>query len=190
VRRLACLSLPLTLALVGCPDRPLEVAKSLAAQGQHAEAGARFLEVAKADPADLAAWDGAVEAFCHRLHDVGRCMETLDLELELLGNLQRHRDALSEALERRARDRIAQGMVDAGLADLDRAEKAAPERAAVQVVRARALIMRGERAAALAALERARKLDPEDPEVDEVLRLVPSLPADDPGAPTEGFGGD
>ncbi|MCB9645657.1 MAG: hypothetical protein H6730_03530 [Deltaproteobacteria bacterium] len=189
MRRLA---LPLAfaaVALLGCPDRPLDEAKALAARGEHAEAGARFLAAAKADPANLAAWDGAVESYCRAAADVGRCMEVLDLELEVLGNLQRHRDALSEALERRARARLSQGMVDAALEDVARAEKAAPERAAVQVVRARALIMRGERAAAVEALERARKLDPEDREVDQVLELVPSVPEDDPDAPSEGFGG-
>ena len=51
------------------------------------------------------------------------------LELEMLGNINRHREALSVALEKRARLRLEKGMAKGALMDLARAIKASPWRA-------------------------------------------------------------
>ena len=162
------------LILAACPDRQLDDARSLLEAGKLDEAGRAFVALARADPANLAAWDGAVQVWCRDQINVGECMSVLDLELKLLGNLQRHRDALSEVLERRARARLEQGLIDAAFADLARAEKAAPERASVYVAQARAHMMRGDRAAMLEALDRAKKRDPGLAEADALYRIVPS----------------
>jgi len=188
-RYVALCSLPLALALAGCPSSEMEDAKALAAGGRYLEAGAAFKDIARADPANLAAWDGAIDAFCRKEVRVGECMGVLDLELELLGNLDRHADALSEALDARARARLEQGLVDPALADLARAEKAAPDRAPVLVTKARALIMKGQSEAALEALYRAKKIDPSFAEADEVFRLVPKEDTKPHAPPEEQFGG-
>ncbi len=177
------LSLVATTLITGCPDQRLAAARRLAAQGQPQKAAEAFVALAKADPANLGAWDGAVQIWCRDLANVGKCMSVLDLELKLLGSLQRHRDALSEVLERRARARLAQGLVDAALADLDRATKAGPNRASVHAARARAHMMRGAREDMLRALKRAKTLDPHLAEVDALYRLLPSE------ARHDGFGG-
>ncbi|MEL7372300.1 MAG: tetratricopeptide repeat protein [Myxococcota bacterium] len=174
-----------------CPDGQLADARRLAQAGRTEEAGAAFVALAKADPANLAAWDGAVQLWCHDQINVGECMSVLDLELQLLGNLQRHRDTLSEVLERRARARLAQGMVDAALTDLERAIKAAPERATVYTARARAFMMMGRSEEGRLALRTARKLQPKLTEIDELYR---SMPAADtatisPSPGTDEFGG-
>lgn len=184
--------LPLLLLpslLCGCPSSEMDDAKALAAQGRFLEAGETYRRIARTDPANIAAWDGAVDAFCRREVRVGECMGVLDLELELLGNLERHADALSEALETRARARLEQGLVEPALADLARAEKAAPDRPPVLVTKARALIAKGDREAALEALYRAKKLDPEVAGADEVFQLVPKPPAAAEPSPDEQFGG-
>lgn len=175
--------------LAGCPSDPLADARAKAAAGEHAAAGAAFFEAAKADPANLAAWDGAVTNYCGRTPNVGDCMTVLDTELQVLGTLQRHQDALSEVLERRGRARIESGIVEAGLADLARAEKAAPERASVLVARAKGLVMLGRSKEAQAALHRAKRLQPDVPGADEVFRMIPKAPTATVTAPEETFGG-
>lgn len=168
-------------AISGCPDDTLDRARTLEAEGRFQEAGDLYVYLAKKDPANLGAWDGAVELWCTKQVNVGECMGVLDLELEILGNLQRHHDALSEVLERRARARIEAGMAKAALPDLDRAQKAAPERASVYCARARALIALGSAVEARAALDHAKKLDPQNTEADELYAELPS---------EAGFGGD
>ncbi len=155
-------------------------AKELEQLGQLKEAADRYWSIAKDDPANLGAWDGAVRIWCKLDINVGRCMEVLELELDVLGNLQRHQDALSEVLELRARARMEQGLANAALSDLVRSEKAAPERASVLIAKARALVMLGRRKDAIAALDRARKLEPKNVELQEVTRMLPQ---------EEGFGG-
>lgn len=182
--RPAALALALVLA-GGCTQTPIEAADALARDGKKVEALAAFKAIAKKDPAHLAAWDRAVALACRELVDVGECLGVLDLELELLGKLDRHHDALGEVLERRARARVDQGLLDAALDDLARAERAAPERAGVFVVRALALVARGERAAARASLERAAVLDPQAPGLSAAAARVEGMAADD--AP---FGGE
>ena len=175
----------LSFALTGCPDRQLDDARALIEAGRYEEAGEAFVALAKADPANLGAWDGAVRLWCRDQVNVGRCISVLDLELQLLGTLQRHRDALAEVLERRARARLEQGLVEPALDDLERAIKAAPERPSVHVAQARAYMMKGEADAMLKALDLAKKLDPRQVEADELYQLVPTASvADD-----EGFGG-
>lgn len=181
-RALAALVLTLP-ALAGCPDRPLDRGAELEAKGQLTEAGELYVELVKLDPANLPAWDRAVELWCKKKVDVGQCMNVLDLELDKLGNLARHHDALAEVLELRARARIEQGIVDAALSDLDRAERASPKRATLYTARARALIHVGRRADAVTALKRARDLEPTNAEIEELLKLLPE------DAPDDGFGG-
>lgn len=171
--------------LASCAQTPIEAAEALAQRGQKAEALAAFKAIAKQDPAHLAAWDRAVALACRELVDVGECLGVLDLELELLGKLDRHHDALGEVLERRARARVEQGLLDAALDDLARAERAAPERAGIFVVRALALVARGDRAAAKVALEHAVALDPQAPGLSAAAARVEGMAADD--AP---FGGE
>jgi tetratricopeptide (TPR) repeat protein len=166
---------------LGCPDDTLDRARELEREGRIQEAGDLYVYLAKKDPANLGAWDGAVALWCKKHVNVGECMGVLDLELDLLGNLQRHHDALSEVLELRARARIEAGMAKAALADLDRARKAAPERASVFCARARALIMLGHGEEARDALDQAKKLEPKNAEADQLYRELPSSP---------GFGGD
>ncbi|MEM7679354.1 MAG: hypothetical protein AAF449_25555 [Myxococcota bacterium] len=167
--------LALSLAMAGCPDTRLAEARRLAGAGHTDKAGAAFVALAKADPANLGAWDGAVQLWCNDQVNVGECMSVLDLELQLLGDLQRHRDVLSEVLERRARERLTQGMVDAALSDLDRAAKAAPERATVYTARARAFMMLGRTEAIRRALKKAKKLEPRLSEIDELYRQIPGV---------------
>lgn len=181
--------LVLVLGILGCPDRPLQRAFEDLQAGRFEEAGDAFFREARHDPAHLAAWDGAVEVWCRRAVHVARCLEVLDAELELLGSVERHRDALSHSLETRARARLQSGLVDAALSDLERAAKAAPERSSVPVAEARGLVMLGRREAAIEALERARRLDPRNPEIEEVLRLLPGAGRPTPAPPQEGFGG-
>ena len=173
------------LVLGGCARTPIEAAEALAQAGKSAEALEAFKAIAKKDPAHLAAWDRAVALACRELVDVGECLGVLDLELELLGKLDRHHDALGEVLERRARARVEKGLLDAALDDLARAERAAPERAGVFVVRALALVARGDRAAAKVALEHAAVLDPKAPGLSAAAARVEGMAADD--AP---FGGE
>lgn len=167
----------------------MEQAKDLSRQGSHPQAGELFFAIAKSDPANLGAWDGAIDSFCRKEARVGRCMDVLDYELQVLGNLERHKDALGEALEARARARLEQGLLEAALSDLDRSDRAAPGRPATLVLRARALLMQGQRQPALDALYKAKKLDPNFEEADEVFELVPD---EVPGAqrpPEAAFGG-
>ncbi|MCB9654752.1 MAG: tetratricopeptide repeat protein [Deltaproteobacteria bacterium] len=159
--------------LAGCPSSDVHRARSLETAGKLEEAAALYLAAAKADPANLAAWDGAVETSCRKSTHVGACLNVLDLELNTIGTLERHQDALGEVLEARARARLEQGLVEAALDDLDRAEKAAPNRASVHVVRARAAMMRGDREGAIASITRARTLDPASEEANEVLKALP-----------------
>ena len=168
--------------LCGCPERPLAAAEAHLAAGDPKAAGAAFVDAAKRDPANLAAWDGAIDAHCVRRVDVGDCLNVLDLELQILGDLQRHRDVLSEVLERRARERLTAGMADAALADLARAEKAAPNRAVIHAIRARVYLSLGRRAEALESIRRAKTIDPR---LEETDRIISELPP-----PDEAFGGE
>ena len=182
----------LAISLTACPDRRLQDARTLAEAGKSREAAEAFVALAKSDPANLAAWDGAIQIWCQDEIHVGQCMSVLDLELKLLGTLQRHRDALAEVLERRARARLAQGMMNAAIDDLERSVKAGPERATVHAARARVFMMQGDRARMLEALKRARTLDPNLAEVETLYGLVPTEPGQaDAEPPSEaGFGGE
>lgn len=150
-------------------------------------AGERFLAIAKADPAHLAAWDGAVDAWCRQSLNVDRCLKVLDLELDRLGSIARHHDALAVSLEGRASARLDAGFVDAALEDLSRAARAAPDRPEVPLVQARAHAMRGDREAAVRALERAAKLSPHHPGLAPTRALLPTAPQ--PAETEPGFGG-
>ncbi|MBK6684037.1 MAG: tetratricopeptide repeat protein [Deltaproteobacteria bacterium] len=174
----------LFLCLTACPDRPLEEGQRLEAAGRFDEAGEVYLTTAKDDPANLAAWDAAVDLWCRRQINVGQCMIVLDVELQLLGTLDRHQDALAEVLELRARARLEQGMTDAAWSDLVRAEKAAPKKASVLVAMARVKVALGQSAEAEALLDRAKRLDPKQAEADELLKSLPKTPP-----PEENFGG-
>jgi tetratricopeptide (TPR) repeat protein len=170
--------------LSACPSNDIEKARALEREGKIEEAGELYLDLAKKDPANLAAWDGAVELYCRKHVHVGQCMGVLDLELDRLGNLERHHDALSEVLELRARARIEQGIIDAAIADLERAEKAAPKRSTVYSARARAFVHLGKMDEARVQLERAKELDPQNEEIAEVWKLLPV-----PGEGRDDFGG-
>jgi len=163
-----------------CPDKPLQKARELEAAEKKEEAAEAYATAAKADRANLSAWDGALRIWCKELARIDKCLELLDLELATLGNLSRHQDYLSEALEIRARKRIGQGLVKSALMDLKRAQKAGPARASVHVAQAIAYSAIGVRHLAIQALERARKLDPQNPEILKVARRLPD---------EEGFGG-
>lgn len=176
--------------LAGCPDRPLDRARALEEKGDLREAGELYVDAAKADPANLAAWDAAIELWCRKSFNVGECMGVLDLELKLLGNVERHKEALSEVLELRARARSEQGLIDAALSDLDRAQRAMPNRSTVYSARARALLKQGLREEALTALKRARELDRKNAEVDELAKAIAEKKtAEKPKAGEEKFGG-
>lgn len=186
-------ALPLSALLfsafvAACPTREIDRARELAARGAHKEAGELYVDIARADPANLAAWDGAVDAWCRRSVHVGECMNVLDLELKLLGNLERHKEALSEVLELRARSRIEQGLIDAALDDLSRAERASASRSSVFAARARAYAHVGDRDRALVAIERARELDPRNEELAELLGLLPGEAPRDETREGEAFG--
>lgn len=170
---------------VGCPDDPLAKPRGLEARGEFAQAAQAYVDVARADPANLAAWDGAVRVACEVRLDVAACLKVLDFELEVLGSVQRHADALATSLERRARARLEQGMVEAAAADLRRAEAAAPERGVVHATWARLHLARGDVEAARRALEEARHRTPDLPELKGLYQLLESAAPSDP----EGFGG-
>lgn len=172
----------MSTAIAGCPSDPLAEARGLEARGERVEAAESFRRAAKRDPANLAAWDGAVRLYCEELARVGECLSTLDLELDLIGNVVRHTAAYASALEQRARARLESGMPAEAEADIERALRVTPERASLYVVRARARLARGERAAAEKDLARARQLDPAETEADEVVEILRAEP--------EGFGGD
>ena len=178
----------LCAALYGCPDRVLEEANTALKDGRLEDAGKAFLAAARADPAHLAAWDGAISVFCKRRVHVAKCLEVLDLELELLGSIERHRNALAQSLEARARARLEKGLARAALDDLKRAEKAAPEQASIALAQARAWVMLGLREDALDALDRARTLDPKNPGIDSIRQTIPAPPAENLH-PGDGFGG-
>lgn len=163
----------LAALLLGCPTDPLAEAKALEAAGELKAAARAYVRVAKADPANLAAWDRAIDIQCRRRIDVGACMGILDLELDRLGSLKRHHDALSEVLERRARARLEQGLAKAALEDLVRAKKAAPGRASVLVVEAKALATLGRADEAHRTLLKARSLDPSNEEASALFAELP-----------------
>jgi len=169
----------IALLLTACPDPEW---KALAAREKNDPEGAaaRWVEIAKADRANLAAWDAAVRLWCRELARVDRCVEVLELELDLLGSLQRHQEELSVALEARARDRLKIGLVKSALMDLERARLAGPKRASVLTANAKAYALIGERSLALEQLAKARLLEPDHPEIEEVVRALPD---------EEGFGG-
>ena len=176
-------------AVLACSDGPLDQAQRLSEAGRHREAGESYLAAARAYPGLLAAWDGAVDAFCNKEVRIGRCLEVLDLELSMLGPVPRHRDALSAALERRARLRLERGMVEAAFADLGRAARAGPERASVFSARARAHLARGERTAAEHALRRALLLDPGLEEAEDLVGEFTNTSTTSTGDPESRFGG-
>lgn len=159
-------------SLAACPQDPLADARASEDRGDHRAAAEAYLEAAKRDPALLAAWDGAVRIWCREHVDVARCLGVLDYELELLGPVPRHADALSESLEARARARMEKGLIDPALDDLLRAERAAPERASVRITRAEAYLMRGQTERARAELETAAKLDPRAPGLGRVQSIL------------------
>jgi tetratricopeptide (TPR) repeat protein len=172
-----------SIILAACPANDLEKARALEREGRISEAGELYVDLAKKDPANLGAWDGAVELYCRKHVNVGECISVLDLELDRLGNLERHHDALSEVLELRARARIEQGVIDAALTDLERAEKAGAKRSTVYSAKARAMVHLGRMDDARLALDRAKELDPKNEEIDELLKLLPVK------TPEDGFGG-
>lgn len=173
------------LATGACAERTTGEAAALHQAGKVREAAVAYRAAAKADPANLAAWDGAIELFCRELADVGECLSTLDLELDLIGKLDRHRDVLGEVLERRARARLDQGLVEAALSDVERGLRAAPDRPGLHVARARAYLATGDLQRATDAVTIARKVAPAD---GEVLRLVDEL-FPDPEGKDAPFGG-
>jgi tetratricopeptide (TPR) repeat protein len=173
--------LGIAVVLFGCPDKPLDQARTLEKQGDKAAAAEAYFAAAKADRANLGAWDGAVRIWCQELAKIDRCLGVLDLELTTLGKLTRHQDHLSEALEKRARIRLTQGLTKSALMDLKRAQQAGPMRASVYVAQAKAYNALGVRHLALKALARARQLDPRNPEANEVAKQLPD---------EEGFGGE
>lgn len=180
-----------SVVLAGCPDDPLAEPRALEQRGATEAAGEAYLEAAKADPALLAAWDGAIRIFCQERADVGRCLAALDFELDLLGEVDRHADALAEALESRARARLEQGLVEPARSDLERAEKVAPQRASLHAAFARIHLALGERSQARARLRRARSLDPNLAELETLWALAhpPESASDVPavdGAPPDG----
>ena len=184
-----CVGLVLVAAVVGaaCTEVPLDRARRLSKAGRHLEAGESYLAAARAHPALLAAWDGAIDAFCTKEVRIGRCLDVLDLELSLLGPVPRHQEVLSAALEHRARLRLERGLVDAALADLERAERAGPRRATVFTARARALVARGEHTEAERAVLRALELDPDLEGARELTLELSTAAPDD--APENRFGG-
>ncbi len=139
---------------------------------------------AKRDPANLAAWDGAVRLFCEELARVGECLSTLDLELDLIGNVVRHTAAYASALEQRARARLETGMAAEAQSDVERAMKVTPNRASLYVVRARAHLARGDKEKAEKDLTRARQLDPTQAEANELIEVLNAAPE-----PEDRFGG-
>ena len=171
----------MSMNVLGCPDKPLDEARRLEESGELGKAAAAYLAAAKADRANLSAWDGAVKIWCKDLARIDKCLEVLDLELRTLGKLTRHHDFLSVALEQRAKQRMQQGLVKSALMDLKRAAKAGPLRASVYVEQARAYSALGIRHLAEQALKKARKLDPKNKDADEVAKQLPN---------EEGFGGD
>jgi tetratricopeptide (TPR) repeat protein len=174
------------VTLLGCPSDPLLKARRLQDDGQLVAAAHAYLAVARRDPALLAAWDGAVDIQCRTRVDVAACLSVLDLELELLGTLQRHHDALASSLEARARARLLRGLVDAAQADLERAMAAAPDVGSIRAALARVALARGDRALARRRLREARDRDPRLPELEELFSTV-----HDEGAASDehGFGG-
>lgn len=182
------LSLSGVLLLVACPENPLKNAYQARDIGQLDKAGYLFLNAARRDPANLAAWDGAVSIFCEKKVHVGRCLEVLDLELDLLGSIERHQDALSISLESRAQARLESGLPRAALDDLNRATEVAPDRAEVALLQAKALIMLGKREAALDAIERAFALKPTLKDINQVRAMIPA-PLSVQESTDEGFGG-
>lgn len=180
VGRVRIAVLALLAATAGCPSSPLSDARALESGGDKEGAAEAYFTVAKDDAANLAAWDSAVRIWCDELARIDKCLDVLDAELATLGNLQRHQDALSKALELRARTRMKAGLVKSALMDLERAKKAGPGRASVFVAKARGYAMLGVRHLAEQALEQARKLDPNNEEANEVAKMLPA---------EEGFGG-
>ncbi|MGF1511765.1 MAG: tetratricopeptide repeat protein [Myxococcota bacterium] len=185
------------LNTVGCPSDPLAAARHLEHEGRLEEAAAAFVRVARSDPANLAAWDGAVRIQCETRIDVSACLNVLDLELDLLGNLHRHHDTLATSLEKRARARLEKGFVGAAAEDLERARAAAPSKASVWAALARVHLARGRLAEARGALEEARRREPRWPELEMLYRWLhaatASAAASRPEAAShrqeEGFGG-
>ncbi|MCC7386848.1 MAG: tetratricopeptide repeat protein [Deltaproteobacteria bacterium] len=167
------LALSSVIALAACPASPFEEAERLEKADQTREAAAAFRAIAGSDPANLAAWDRAVALYCRKLIDVGECTKTLDLELRLLGKLDRHREVLSEVLEERARARLDEGLAKTALMDLERAMQAGPGRASVHSARAKVYLSLGEWEMAQQALEKARALDPNHAESQELIKLLP-----------------
>lgn len=165
-------SLGLAASLLGCPSDPLDLPRRLEAEGAWDEAGDAYLAAAKADPAHLAAWEGAVRIFCREQRNVGRCLAVLDYELDLLGRVDAHADALAEALEDRGRARLERGLVEAARSDLERAQAVAPHRASVHAALARVHLARGRLTEAKARLRRARELRPDLPELESLWPLV------------------
>ncbi|MFO0724571.1 MAG: hypothetical protein U1E65_12360 [Myxococcota bacterium] len=161
-------------ALSACQTRPFESARALESAGKLSEAAIAYRDLAKTDPSNLPAWDKAIELFCRKIGDVGECLGVLDLELDRLGKIDRHSDALAEVLETRARARLEQGLVDAALDDLGRGERVSPGRASLFVVEARALLMKGQQAQATRAIDRARTLDPNNREADALVASLGS----------------
>ena len=171
----------IAIHMLGCPEKPIDEARRLEKKGELGKAAEAYVAAAKADRANLSAWDGAVRIWCKELARIDKCLEVLDLELQTLGKLTRHHDYLSVALESRAKQRMQQGLIKSALMDLKRAAKAGPLRASVYVEQARAYSALGIRHLAEQALAKARKLDPKNKAADQVAEQLPS---------EEGFGGD
>jgi tetratricopeptide (TPR) repeat protein len=163
----------LAIGLWGCPEDPVKTAHDLSTSGAHQAAGEAYVDAARRDPANVAAWDGAVEVWCRTLIDVDECLRVLELEMEILGNFQRHRDVLSEVLEARARARLERGLLSAALSDLDRAEHAAPERTSVLTARAAVWMRMKDWDQAQAAIDRALRQDPNHPEAKGLANRLP-----------------
>jgi tetratricopeptide (TPR) repeat protein len=165
------------LLALGCSG-PFDAAEARERAGDLEGAAELYVALAKVDPANLGAWDRAIEIQCRRRVDVGACIGVLELELDLLGSVTRHEEALSDVLERRARARLDQGMAQAALEDLERASKASPRKASVLVARAKAHASLGDAKLARRLLDEARAIDPSNVEASALYAELPS-PADD-----------
>lgn len=112
-----------SLLIAACARGDLDAARRLEAEGRLRAAGAAFQRLAESDPANLAAWDGAVRIWCRRLAAVGRCAAVLGEERARIGRVERHEAALFDALVGRAHARIDAGLIAAAADDIARAEK-------------------------------------------------------------------
>lgn len=173
--------------LIACPSDPLAKARKLEAEGERAAATSAYLAQARRDPANLHAWDRAAALACND-GGVARCLQVLDLELELLGKVERHADLLAQALERRGRARLEQGLVESALEDLTRSQEVGPDRASVFAAQAKAYLMLGRRVEARERLSQVELRDPELAELRALRALMEAEPSVEEADPKQAAG--